>query len=112
MKRLFKPLEDIGDDSIIHIINREQDRLETICDYGYEDLVPITAADWWQFAPWQDMETAPLFTPLLLKGNGIIQNSVYGINESDDLYIYATDETIDVTKSECEGWLPLPTVQS
>jgi len=56
MKRLFKPLADMGDDSIIHIIHNEQDRLEAISDYGYDDLIPLTSADMWQFMPWEGID--------------------------------------------------------
>jgi len=51
VKKLFKPLADVSDDSVIHIINDEQDRLEAISDYGYDDLVPLTAAEIVAFLP-------------------------------------------------------------
>ena len=97
MKLLFKPLADMGDDGIIHIIQREQDRLETISDYGYEDLVPLTATDWWQFAPWQEMETAELMTMIIVINN----DGVFTMTMLHD----------DKQRAAYKKWLPLPTAE-
>ena len=45
---LAKPSGEVNDSSVIHIIRDEQDRLETICDYGYDDLIPLTAEEVWE----------------------------------------------------------------
>ena len=98
MKRLFKPLEDIGDDSIIHIIHGEQDRLEAICDYGYEDLVPLTPAEWWKFAPWQDMKDAPKTGELIII-----------MTDNNDFFVsYWNHQWCFDGVSKAIKWLPLP----
>jgi hypothetical protein len=80
-------------------------------DYNINDLSPITAQDWWQFAPWQPIETAPK------KGYFL------GISKTNEIQLveFSTGFRIGNSyfKEECftdssgepfcpEKWLPLP----
>jgi len=58
-----------------------------------ENLTPLTAQEWWDFAPWQGMDSAPIETELLASRNGIF-SVVYFMQESQ--------------KKSYEKWLPLP----
>jgi len=104
MKGLFKPLAGMGDDSIIHIIHDEQDRLEAICDYGYEDLVPLTAADWWQFAPWLDMKDAPIKECIIILCNdGNMKTAKF--SSARNMFLTKNGGAVE----NGIKWLPLPT---
>lgn len=35
--------------------------------FDIDDLTPLTAAEWWKFAPWQDMDSAPNNTPIFVR---------------------------------------------
>lgn len=78
----------------VHIRNK-QDLLEFCCDYAVDEsfLTKITPAEFWQFAPWQDIKTAPLLEPVLLLRNGVVY--------LDKLYNEDKREVF-------EKWLPLP----
>ena len=68
----------------------KQDNLATRDD----DSVTIPRADWWKFAPWQGMETAPMCEDILVtKNNG----KVFSI------YLVA-----DFERDNYKKWLPLP----
>ena len=108
MKRLFKPLADIGDDSIIHIIHNEQDRLEAICDYGYEDLAPLTADDMWQFMPWESMDN-----PVPANNNFLVMTiykEIVTVYLSKHGAIRREHSGSEILIKDCLKWLPLPTV--
>jgi len=65
----------------------------SIIDY-VADLTPITANKWWELAPWQPIETAPL-------NKRIFTISIYG-----ELSIEAI--RYESTKGWFKKWLPLP----
>jgi len=81
--------------------------------FEIDNLTPLTAAEWWKFAPWQDMKDAPRdgseFTAYN-KEKGMICTAYYD-NEDNCFY---TDWR---GKGNAHAvydfvWLPLPTVQS
>jgi hypothetical protein len=97
---LYKPAgsEDncITDESILHVIHDQQDLLECISDYGYDDLIPLTAAEWWDFAPWQPIDSAPLQAKILMRySDGIIR------------LLYCDKAELENEPHPVE-WLPLP----
>jgi len=56
--------------------------------------VPLTAAEWWIFAPWQDMDSAPLRKAILvMEADGVILNQMLLASFERENYI---------------KWLPLP----
>lgn len=57
----------------------------------------MTVKEWWDIAPWQRMDTAPLHQKLLLKGLPMTENSIDSLN-----YEYERDLYL--------GWLPLQEV--
>jgi len=60
-----------------------------------EDLTLLTAAEWWDFALWQGMDSAPLEKEIMvISGTGIF-SVVYFMQESQKKYYIK--------------WLPLPT---
>ena len=65
-----------------------------------KEKITLTPAEWWQFAPWQGMDSAPLRVKILM---------MYNDNAIRLLYfdIATLDDDIHPVK-----WLPLPTVQS
>jgi len=80
--------------------------------FGMDELTPLTAAEWCDFAPWQDMKGAQkdtLFLALLKNGNVIPAyiSSVHG-----DIGIRLVNGEIDeiYPANYFKGWLPLPQV--
>ena len=61
------------------------------------ELTPITPKEWWQFAPWQDMDSIPTDgTKVLIKESGLHENEYVFIGDSNSPSICAI------------AWLPLP----
>ena len=67
--------------------------------YDPDELTLLTAAEWWDFAPWQDMKDAPLLIPIFAIGkmdfeDGNVCNIV--MLHDDEQYCWY------------KKWLPLP----
>jgi len=63
-------------------------------DSGYMQAKPITAAEWWDFAPWQDMKDAELMTLIIVINN-------------DDVFTMTMLHD-DSQRQAYKKWLPLP----
>jgi hypothetical protein len=62
--------------------------------YLISELTPLTAAEWWSFAPWQPMKTAPLHEKILVNNvDCLYQTAILNAEEHREWY---------------ERWLPLP----
>jgi len=70
---------------------------------------PLTAQDWWDFAPWQSIETAPIDTPIIIMVKGVVQDAIYAVNEKNEAYLWFNGEVMAYT-TEIDKWLPLPKV--
>jgi len=79
--------------------------------YDPEELTPLTAAEWWQFAPWQDMKDAPRDGSLMFI---MCENREFHIGCYDDDGDYDVPINIygDTELTRAIKWLPLPKVQS
>jgi len=70
--------------------------------FGTDELTPLAAEEWWKFAPWMDMDSAPTGTAKFL---GMLENG-----EIVECHIYKSgiikngDFVVKLIK-----WLPLPT---
>ena len=56
---------------------------------------PLTAEEWWQFAPWQGMDSAPLYKAIV----------VLPANHK----VFTTSLVAEIERSNYKKWLPLPT---
>jgi hypothetical protein len=64
--------------------------------YDPDELTPLTAAEWWDFAPWQDMKDAPLFVDIMVhKNNG---------------KVFSARLVAEFERDNYKKWLPLPQV--
>ena len=68
---------------------------------------PITADEWWKFAPWKDMGSAPRDEPLILICSGVVQDCIMGISEENQIYSIETGEIFGIVDNN-DNWLPLP----
>jgi len=73
-------------------------------DYGYplSKLTPLTAEEWWKFAPWQGMDSAPRDGSLILI-----------MTDKSSCIGYYSDGFFIADTNDCEilspiKWLPLP----
>jgi hypothetical protein len=104
-----------SDESLFILIKDKQDFLEFLSDYTYqpEDLTPLTAAEMWQFMPWQGIKDAPEIDKFIAK--------IKWIDIDDDCvrYTYCMAWRSEISKSgfmrdgvhplyESFEWLPLP----
>jgi len=73
-------------------------------DFDIDELTPLTAAEMWEFMPWQDMKDAPHDGWFL-----VIENCTGEIKRAKR---YLDDEFIDDhnTRIVFKKWLPLPQV--
>ena len=69
--------------------------------FDIKHLRPLTAEEWWDFAPWQPMETAPLLEHILALKKADFENK----------------DVVTMTMLHCDSqrngykkWLPLPMV--
>ena len=81
-------------------------------DFNIDELTPLTAAEWWKLAPWQDIKDAKkdmLFLALLKNGNVI---PAYISSEHGDIGIRLVNGEIDeiYPVNYFKGWLPIPQV--
>lgn len=66
--------------------------------FDIDELTPLTAFEWWGFAPWQDMKDAPLYVAIVVMlKNGKIQT---------------TSLVAEIERDNYKKWMPLPTAQS
>ena len=105
-------------DSVIRIMSYDDDGC-VFDDSGdcyvmsdVEYMRPLTAAEWWDFAPWQDIKDAKkdmLFLALLKNGNVI---PAYISSEHGDIGIRLVNGEIDeiYPVNYFKGWLPIPQV--
>ncbi len=69
-----------------------------------EHLTPLTAAEWWDFAPWHDMESAPLCKIFIVDGYGnVVIGRKYERVCSQFVTCHDNQEIYNPKK-----WLPLP----
>jgi hypothetical protein len=67
--------------------------------FDTDELTPLTAEEWWQFAPWQDMDSAPLLTQIFISGERDFEDgTVFNIVMLHD----------DEQRGWYKKWLPLP----
>ena len=67
------------------------------------NLTPLTAAEWWDFAPWQDMDSAPR------DGSRVLLLSVSGRIEIGYFYNNCWHD-LGNSRLDAKFWLPLPQV--
>jgi len=71
--------------------------------FGTDELTPLAAEEWWKFAPWQDIDSAPRDGTLIFIHHN--KSSCIG---------YYSDGFFIADANDCEilspiKWLPLPT---
>jgi len=76
-------------------------------NYMYaEDLSPLTADEFWKFAPWQDMDSAPRDeTHFLINHNGVLCDCWFKFGLFRALNPIDANEFVVIDFK----WLPLPT---
>lgn len=62
----------------------------------YSELTPITAEEWWDFAPWKDIETAPAF------------ETIVAMDDLGKTFPTAFTDEEEIPRSHYKKWLPLP----
>jgi len=58
--------------------------------FYHDELTPLTAAEWWEFAPWKDMDSAPRDEPMLIIANGVVQQGVFAVSDDGEIYGWET----------------------
>ena len=87
-------LINIKDNDFNEVILFKPIHKERFSDDELEGCTPITAAEWWDFAPWQDMKDAPLYELISVKWiNGTVST------------VTLDDNPVPLN---IMGWLPLP----
>lgn len=97
------PCDKDGDD--YYALNWDEDCISS-SGYGYhhDELTPLTADEWWGFAPWQDMKDAQIGVKILID-LGI--KCVIGLQYKKEIFITTDGMIIDKPIK----WLPLPQVK-
>lgn len=72
-------------------------------DFDIDELTPLTAAEWWKLAPWQDMKDAPR------DGSRVLLLSVIGRIEIGYFYNNCWHD-LGNSRLDAKFWLPLPQV--
>ena len=106
--------KEISSGSIVRIIGKSHKHNGFVVDdcltpnaFDVAELTPLTAQEWWEFAPWQSIETAPIDTPIIIMVKGVVQDAVYAVNEKNEVYLWFNGEVIAYT-TEIDKCLPLP----
>lgn len=101
------------------VIPVNEDNERVLCDnedcvttmgagYHHDDLTPITAQEWWEFAPWRNIRTVPSNENVFVIANGVFQYCPCQFDGKYWLDIYG-DIIEDFFPTK---WLPLPKVES